>query len=568
MDDMDEDATSAGSRIVGRGISDFTDSATFKLEPKSENKKSTPLDSSPVTISSSPSPSQLPPGKSHHTTQLSTFISPVPEHVPEWVTVPAMQDAIYESVRSKDGDDDEDDERDEGDDDRKQASAFSFFNRIRGMVSLKKRRYIEDGFDLDLSYILPNIIAMGFPAEGVAGKYRNNMGDVQKFLNQKSPRRYRIYNLCSEIGYDHAKFENRVARFGFPDHNPSSFNMLHDITRDMNKWVTKHDKNLCAVHCKAGKGRTGYVIAAFLLLIGHAKTAKEAIEFFAAKRTFDGNGVTIPSQKRYVCYYERWLKSELVREGKAQAKDLTYLPLEEIYTPSAVPRPLVAVPDSLVVVLRSVVLRGIPYSLTDGDLFWFEIKEAGKHNAMYSTNDIEPEWRLAEDYVLWTGRSNTGMTKCSDDIRFTFFTSIMKDKRHELFHCWLNTRHFVADEGNPENFKVTLPKQFIDHARKDKRNKKYPEMMSLEFNFQLSISCAQSVQTLSSAALVPDDSDPVEVTSSCSMNSSDALLVESSTATQQQSPRSRPVERVAEESDSGSDDDIDEDELQAFHDTK
>ena len=40
------------------------------------------------------------------------------------------------------------------------ASAF-----FRGKVSKKKKRFKEDGFDLDLSYITDRIIAMGFPSE-------------------------------------------------------------------------------------------------------------------------------------------------------------------------------------------------------------------------------------------------------------------------------------------------------------------------------------------------------------------------------------------------------------------
>jgi hypothetical protein len=83
---------------------------------------------------------------------------------------------------------------------------------IKHLVSKNKKRFLDEEFDLDLFYVTPRIIAMGFPSEKVEGLYRNAMPDVQRFFASKHPGHFRVYNLCSEREYDPAKFDGNGAR--------------------------------------------------------------------------------------------------------------------------------------------------------------------------------------------------------------------------------------------------------------------------------------------------------------------------------------------------------------------
>lgn len=288
--------------------------------------------------------------------------------------------------------------------------------KARHMVSQNKRRYQEGGFDLDMTYITENIIAMGFPAGDmssgffgyVEGFYRNHMEEVIKFFESHHKGKYKVYNLCSERLYDASLFEGKVACFPFDDHNCPPIQLIISFCQSAYSWLKEDIENVVVVHCKAGMARTGLMISSLLLYLKFFPTAEESMDYYNQKRCVDGKGLVLPSQIRYVKYFER---------------TLTYFNGE-----NQPPRRCM---------LRGFRLHRCPYwirpSITisnhNGVLF-----STKKHQ---KTKDLSPEdfWFSAprKGIMVFALPGEPGLTEVSGDFKIHFHD------RQGDFYCWLNT---------------------------------------------------------------------------------------------------------------------------------
>ena len=79
------------------------------------------------------------------------------------------------------------------------------------------------------------------------------------------------------------------------DHNPPPITTLFDAVEEVYNYVNEDHRDEAAVHCKAGKARTGVVSCCFLPRGGEHISAEDALRYYGVVRTSNGKGVTIAS---------------------------------------------------------------------------------------------------------------------------------------------------------------------------------------------------------------------------------------------------------------------------------
>ncbi|MGH0135334.1 UNVERIFIED_CONTAM: hypothetical protein FKN15_071399 [Acipenser sinensis] len=120
-----------------------------------------------------------------------------------------------------------------------------------GMLKLSKSvdHIMEEGCELDLTYITERIIAVSFPTACSEETYLHNLQDVTRMLKSKHADNYLVFNL-SEKRYDLSKLNPKIMDVGWPDLHAPPLDKMCTICKAMESWLNSDSHHVVVIHCK------------------------------------------------------------------------------------------------------------------------------------------------------------------------------------------------------------------------------------------------------------------------------------------------------------------------------
>ncbi|XP_059790277.1 tensin-3 isoform X1 [Balaenoptera ricei] len=160
---------------------------------------------------------------------------------------------------------------------------------------------MEDGRELDLTYITERIIAVSFPAGCSEESYLHSLQEVTRMLRSKHGDNYLVLNL-SEKRYDLTKLNPKILDVGWPELHAPPLDKVCTICKAQEAWLNNDPQHVVVIHCRGGKGRIGVVISSYMHFTNVSASADQALDRFAMKKFYDDklSALMQPSQKRYV----------------------------------------------------------------------------------------------------------------------------------------------------------------------------------------------------------------------------------------------------------------------------
>ncbi|XP_051735764.1 tensin-3-like isoform X3 [Ctenopharyngodon idella] len=167
---------------------------------------------------------------------------------------------------------------------------------------------MEEGYELDLTYVTERIIAVSFPQDCFEETYLRNLRDVTRMLKSKHADNYLVINL-SERKQELTKMNPKTLDTGWPDFHAPPLDKICTICKAIENWLNTDPLHVVVIHCRGGKGRIGVIISSFVHFTDVSASADQALDRFAMRKFYDDkvSALMTPSQKRYV-----WILNSLL----------------------------------------------------------------------------------------------------------------------------------------------------------------------------------------------------------------------------------------------------------------
>ncbi|KAL6451393.1 PTEN Phosphatidylinositol 3 [Candida maltosa Xu316] len=195
---------------------------------------------------------------------------------------------------------------------------------LRSLVAYDKQRVWDPatGLDLDLSYITPNIIVTSTPVSTSYQSWmRNPLTYVVNYLDAKHKGQWHLFNFQGEgSDYTADQVDGKVSYYPFPDHYPPTIEIISQCVAEIDLFLNEQEGNTAVLHCKAGKGRSGSLCCAYLVLQlrnDSSLSLEDILRIYTRKRmnSFGKDGISIKSQRRYLNYWYDMVHWENLRQA-------------------------------------------------------------------------------------------------------------------------------------------------------------------------------------------------------------------------------------------------------------
>uniref|UniRef100_A0A673JRA4 Tensin-3-like n=1 Tax=Sinocyclocheilus rhinocerous TaxID=307959 RepID=A0A673JRA4_9TELE len=286
---------------------------------------------------------------------------------------------------------------------------------------------MEEGYELDLTYVTERIIAVSFPQDCFEETYLRNLRDVTRMLKSKHTDNYLVINL-SERKQELTKMNPKTLDTGWPDFHAPPLDKICSICKAIENWLNADPLHVVVIHCRVRP-----------LCSYRPDSADQALDRFAMRKFYDDkvSALMTPSQKRYVWILNRLLSGSIKMNTSPLFLHCVIIHGVPHFDPAGVCQPCLKVYQGMQVVYVSGV---------------YHVGAAHRDRVCIS---LEPAQLLKGDILV----------KC--------FHKSSRSERDDIFRVQFHT-------GAVQSYSLVFQKDDMEHANKDAR---FPDYGKVELVF-------------------------------------------------------------------------------------